>query len=605
MFRRAFCIVLAAAPLLVASQDVRTQSAFGNGTTAIRRKAEKQGFPWPYFSKGGKGTAVIFTFDFGDADITILTEKKIQEDELLRIAKGLARSMGKPKADFIMRPSSGASYIDIELNDYLVKPARLQTNFDHQIGETVEYLRTAKLPEPIVLAIECDSADSVIPSEVVADGRKWEDVEFLRGDDLPSHYTVAFTITLPWIAYPIALLMPLLILGAPVGLSFLMWRAFRRHSNQQESEQEVLVEQKKPLDEVQREYMKSKAGIMIFPLLLPLLFLPFVFSRSGSKKLLEGSFELLPNWLTTCLTISMPFLIIGTLALQVVLTKRAQRIKPVEASPNPAAALIPLVGLMVVLTVVMMAAMFLPGFAQVPSTLRRLIIFGIMFVAFTWAILIYVRQANRSRTRLQSGEEWHDRTMELARKAGVKVWMVTVVDSDVVNAYATPWNTVGITRQLLVKLDKREVDAVIAHELGHHKYAHVKVMFALSLAVVAMFVLGIQKLRDILTASNAPEWVQTITLGPFPMLLFILLIQPVALGWARRRNELRADRFAADLVGDPEVMISALMKMAYENQSPTDLKRMDEFLATHPSVAKRVAALRSSSERLVSQPKET
>jgi Zn-dependent protease with chaperone function len=90
--------------------------------------------------------------------------------------------------------------------------------------------------------------------------------------------------------------------------------------------------------------------------------------------------------------------------------------------------------------------------------------------------------------------------------------------------------------------------------------------------------------------------------GPLPMFLFILLIQPVALGFVRRRNEFRADQFAADLVGDSEVMVSALMKMAYENQGPTDLKRMDEFLASHPSISKRVAALRSFGQGTVSQP---
>jgi Zn-dependent protease with chaperone function len=604
MFRRAFCIAIAAAPLLVAAQDVRTQSAFGSGTAAIRRKAEKQGFPWPYFSKGGKGTAVIFSFDFGDADVTILTEKTVKEDDLLRIAKDLSMSIGKPTADFIKSPSRGASYIDIELNDYLVKPARLQSEFDHQVGEVVSRLRTSALPQPVVVAVECDSADTVIPSALVGAGRKWKDVEYFRAEDIPSNYIVSFAVKQSWLVYPIAAALPLLFLGVPIGFIIRLRKEFKSSPESKESGSEVAQDLKKPLEEVQEEYMKSKSGLLILPLMLPLLVLPIVFARPSFMKLIDGSFDLLPNGLTAVIAGSMPILILCAVVLQFILARRQRSSGPAKEPANPATALMPLLFVLVFLMLLMLAAMFWPGFffGSLSPTLRRWIVFGIMSVAFGATILSFVRQASKSRTRLQPGDVWHDRTMEMARKAGVRIWMVSIVDSDVVNAYATPWNTVGLTRPLLSKLDKREVEAVIAHELGHHKYAHAKAMFALSLAIVALYIFGLQTFRDTLKAANAPEWAQLITVGPLPMFLFILLIQPVALGFVRRRNEFRADQFAADLVGDSEVMVSALMKMAYENQGPTDLKRMDEFLASHPSISKRVAALRSFGQGTVSQP---
>src|SRR5947208_15440097 len=74
-----------------------------------------------------------------------------------------------------------------------------------------------------------------------------------------------------------------------------------------------------------------------------------------------------------------------------------------------------------------------------------------------------------------SAGEFRNRIFEMAHKAGVAVKQVYVLpesSSQLSNAFARSDNAVMITASLLKNLSKREVDAIMAHEIGHLKEKH-------------------------------------------------------------------------------------------------------------------------------------
>jgi Zn-dependent protease with chaperone function len=67
---------------------------------------------------------------------------------------------------------------------------------------------------------------------------------------------------------------------------------------------------------------------------------------------------------------------------------------------------------------------------------------------------------------------------ELGNQAGVRVRRVVVKDEDqFVNAFATFFGTIGITRALRDQLPEAEIRAILAHEVGHLKARDVPRIF--------------------------------------------------------------------------------------------------------------------------------
>ena len=151
---------------------------------------------------------------------------------------------------------------------------------------------------------------------------------------------------------------------------------------------------------------------------------------------------------------------------------------------------------------------------------------------------------------------------------------------------------------LLARLQAVEVEAVLAHELGHFKHRHVLkrigMLFAMSLAFLA--VLG--QLIDapwfyhglgINTRNTALGLVLFFLAGP----VFTFLLTPF-LSLLSRRDEFEADRYAADHAS-ASALVSALVKLYEDNAAtltPDPLHSL--FYDSHPPAALRIARLRAA-----------
>ncbi|MFJ9950406.1 M48 family metalloprotease [Kitasatospora sp. NPDC091207] len=195
--------------------------------------------------------------------------------------------------------------------------------------------------------------------------------------------------------------------------------------------------------------------------------------------------------------------------------------------------------------------------------------------------------------------------LALADRDGVRVRDVLVADASrrtsALNAYVSG---LGATRRivaydtLLSTAEPREVELVVAHELGHVKHRDVLTGTLLGAAGAAAVVCLLGLLTGwgpLLSAAGAADAADPRALPLLAACAALLgaLSGPVQCA-VSRRIETRADRHALELTSDAEQFIAMQRRLALANVSDVDPPRLLELLfATHPSATRRIAAARA------------
>jgi STE24 endopeptidase len=154
---------------------------------------------------------------------------------------------------------------------------------------------------------------------------------------------------------------------------------------------------------------------------------------------------------------------------------------------------------------------------------------------------------------------------------------------------------------LVERLDGDQIEAVLAHELGHFKHKHVKKrivwMSIMSLAAFALLGWLAQQpwfytqlgVTPLLTGSNAAL---ALTLFVLIAPVFMFFLAPVG-SWLSRKQEFEADAFAVQTAGAAPLS-SALVKLYEDNASTlTPDPLHSAFYDSHPPAPVRIARLRS------------
>jgi heat shock protein HtpX len=190
------------------------------------------------------------------------------------------------------------------------------------------------------------------------------------------------------------------------------------------------------------------------------------------------------------------------------------------------------------------------------------------------------------------------RVLELASRAGVQLRRVLVVPDNnarLANAYATAGNDVMLCEYLLGKLSKREIDGVVAHEISHIRSNHARLQAMVASATIGIAV-GLRFMlmfggADLLLGPRDARVFSAYVLienGPDLLLAAAVLISVLVTLVLSRRFEYSADSTAVWITGDPEAMITGLVKVARLNLMPMTWGRFDEKLLTHPSMQRRI-----------------
>ena len=148
---------------------------------------------------------------------------------------------------------------------------------------------------------------------------------------------------------------------------------------------------------------------------------------------------------------------------------------------------------------------------------------------------------------------------------------------------------------LIRQLDPDEIEAVLAHELGHFRLRHVakRITVTLGLALVLLWILGGLAMLPAFYAGLGVA-----TPSPATALLLFMLVVPVLTfpftplaSWSSRQHEFEADAFAAGHAS-AACLVSALTKLYRDNASTlTPDPLYSAFYDSHPPAAIRIRAL--------------
>lgn len=204
-----------------------------------------------------------------------------------------------------------------------------------------------------------------------------------------------------------------------------------------------------------------------------------------------------------------------------------------------------------------------------------------------------------------SDTELRERLMNLADRAGFKARTIQVMDGSKRSGHSNAFFTgFGRFRRIILfdtlveQLEPLELEAVLAHEIGHYKKGHVPRMLALS---AAMLLTGFALAAWLL---ETPAFIQAFGFqaghsGSAPALLLFALLAGVVTFWLNpimgvlsRRHECQADSFAAEQVGGAQPMIKALIRLSTQNLANlTPHPLYSGFYYSHPTLIERLNGL--------------
>ncbi len=209
-----------------------------------------------------------------------------------------------------------------------------------------------------------------------------------------------------------------------------------------------------------------------------------------------------------------------------------------------------------------------------------------------------------------SSEQWLVNTVrKLADKAGIGMPEVAIYDGEP-NAFATGAfknsALVAVSTGLLASMDRREVEAVLGHEIAHVANGDMVTLtliqgvvntFVVFLARVVGFFVDKVLLRN---EGRGPGIGYMVTV--FICEIVFGLLASIIVAWFSRRREFRADAGSAQLLGSPRPMQNALARLGglEPGAMPSALSASGisggasgwgALFSTHPPMEQRIAAL--------------
>src|SRR3954447_24536641 len=268
---------------------------------------------------------------------------------------------------------------------------------------------------------------------------------------------------------------------------------------------------------------------------------------------------------------------------------------------------------------------YVANFQLVPMLV---IVIGLAVVQYWTSDKLALRAANAKIVTAEEAPDLHAMVERLCAMADVPKPRIAIVPSQVPNAFATGRSpkhaAVAVTEGLWRRLEPREVEAGLPHELSHIANRDVLIMtvasfFAMVAALITrwglyfgMFGGGYGGGRRDNNNNQVPVWLIILAVSVITYVLSYILIRTIS-----RYREYAADRGSALITGAPEHLMSALQKIASQMTLipqrdlrevegmtaffivPTSVKSATaELFATHPPLEKRIARLAEISREM-------
>jgi STE24 endopeptidase len=206
---------------------------------------------------------------------------------------------------------------------------------------------------------------------------------------------------------------------------------------------------------------------------------------------------------------------------------------------------------------------------------------------------------------LEEGE-LKSRLMTLAERTGFAASTIEVIDgskrSSHSNAYFTGFGRfrrIVLYDTLVDQMKQDEIEAVLAHEIGHYKLGHIpkRLFFSFIFGLLAFWGLDYALSQETIYSGLGlgGEYLGSLAVLLVAAVLFLpcftYWLSPLS-NFFSRKHEFEADRFAADSIDGGGALVNALTKLYQENLShPIPHSLIVFFHYSHPPYFERIRAL--------------
>ncbi len=237
---------------------------------------------------------------------------------------------------------------------------------------------------------------------------------------------------------------------------------------------------------------------------------------------------------------------------------------------------------------------------------------GLNFFAYWNSDKVALAMNRAKMVSQEEAPELHRIVENLASRAGLPKPKVYVVNNQTPNAFATGRNpehaAVAVTTGLLQLMDRRELEAVLGHELGHIKNRDILISSIAAVMAGAISYLATMAQWAMIFGGRGGHDDE----GRNPLaMLVMMIVAPLAATLIQmaisRSREYLADTQGAEICGDPKALASALQKLTtYNKQLPMQVNpasaqmyivnplskgMLVNLFSTHPPVEERVRRL--------------
>jgi heat shock protein HtpX len=259
---------------------------------------------------------------------------------------------------------------------------------------------------------------------------------------------------------------------------------------------------------------------------------------------------------------------------------------------------------------------------------------GLTFGSLFWSDKIALRASGAQEVTPEQAPKLHGIVDRLCALADMPKPRVAIAQTDMPNAFATGRNSQNavlcVTTGLMRRLDDKELEGVIAHEMSHVAHKDVVVMTVASfLGIVAGLLVRFAFYGELFGGGRRGGGGNNNNGGALPILLIVMLVSVVVYAISfllirllSRYRELAADRAGALLTGQPSALASALTKVSGAMSAiPTrdlreaqplnafyfapafkgDTLTLSTIFSTHPSLERRLQQLSEISAQLGKQ----
>jgi len=249
---------------------------------------------------------------------------------------------------------------------------------------------------------------------------------------------------------------------------------------------------------------------------------------------------------------------------------------------------------------------FEPGYFFIIMIFAIIFSIGYILVSFYNSDKIAIASVSAKKASRGTYKEYYSLVEGLTIASGLPMPKLYIMDSPQINAFASGRDpkhaVVCVTTGCLEKLEKKELEGVLAHELSHIGNYDIRYMTLVAVMVGMIAIISQIFLRSLWFRGGRNDKGNTIfiLIGIFLAILAPIVVKLVQLGISRKR-EYAADASAVEFTRYPQGLIQALKKI---KEIPIVEKKVSKSIAplffanpfkglgsTHPPLEKRIAIL--------------